>query len=91
MRNILPSAKKVPDTICLKGSSLANLYGLPKTHKRKSAMGAILSAIATYMLAKLLDKKLKPPSINKYTISVPLNFLTSSIERNRRWRNSCLV
>ena len=33
VRRILP--KQIADTVCLKGSRLAHLYGLPKTHKEK--------------------------------------------------------
>ncbi|CAB4043775.1 Hypothetical predicted protein, partial [Paramuricea clavata] len=57
-------------------SRLAQLYGLPKTHKPKLAMRPILSATGTYnfMLAKWLDEKLKPISINEFTVSDPLRF-----------------
>ena len=46
-------------------------YGLPKTHKKVLSVRPILSATATYNypLAKWLDNKLKPLSINKYTIT----------------------
>lgn len=69
VRRILP--KEIADTVCQKGSRLAHLYGLPKTHKERLAMRPILSATGTYnyALAKWLDEKLKPLSINKYTIS----------------------
>jgi hypothetical protein len=74
VRQILP--KEVADAICPKGSRLAHLYGLPKTHKPKLAMRLILSATGTYnfMLAKWLDEKLKPISINEFTVSDPLRF-----------------
>ena len=74
MRQILP--KDVADIICPKGSRLAHLYGLPKTHKPELAMRPILSATGTYnfKLAKWLDEKLKPISINEFTISDPLRF-----------------
>ena len=54
-RRILP--KHIADTVCLKGSRLAHLYGLPKTHKERLAMRPILSATGTYnyTLAKWLD------------------------------------
>ncbi|XP_068717028.1 uncharacterized protein [Montipora capricornis] len=54
-----------------KGSSLAHLYGLPKTHKPQLSMRPILSAVGTYNynLAKWLEEKLKPLSINNHTIS----------------------
>ena len=74
IRKILP--KEIADSICPKGSRLAHLYGLPKTHKPQLAMRPILSASGTYnfKLAKWLDEKLKPLSINKYTVSDPLKF-----------------
>ena len=46
VRRILP--KHIADTVCLKGSRLAHLYGLPKTHKERLAMRPILSATGTY-------------------------------------------
>ena len=60
VRRILP--KHIADTVCLKGSRLAHLYGLPKTHKERLAMRPILSATGTYnyTLAKWLNEKLKP-------------------------------
>ncbi|CAB4015534.1 Hypothetical predicted protein, partial [Paramuricea clavata] len=72
VRKILP--KEIADSICQKGSRLAHLYGLPKTHKPQLAMRPILSATGTYnfKLAKWLDEKLKFLSINKYTVSDPL-------------------
>ena len=74
VRNILP--KDIADDICPKGSRLAHLYGLPKTHKSKLAMRPILSASETYnyKLAKWLDDKLKPLSVNKFTITDPSKF-----------------
>ena len=64
------------DSICPKGSRLAHLYGLPKTHKPRLGMRPILSATGTYnyKLAKWLDEKLKSLSINEYTVSDPLKF-----------------
>ena len=69
VRRILP--KHIADTVCLKGSRLAHLYGLPKTHKERLAMRPILSATETYnyTLAEWLDEKLKPLSVNNHTIS----------------------
>lgn len=69
VRKILP--KEIADSVCQKGSRLAHLYGLPKTHKEKLSMRPILSATGTYnyALAKWLDEKLKPLSVNRYTIS----------------------
>jgi hypothetical protein len=51
--------------------SLAHLYGLPKTHKKKLAMRPMLSATGMYnfKLAKWLDEKLKPLSVNDHTVS----------------------
>ena len=64
-------AKTIADSVIQKGSRLAHLYGLPKTHRKKLAMRPILSATGTYnyKLAKWLDEKLKPLSVNDHTIS----------------------
>jgi len=69
VQRILP--KVSADSVIQKGSRLAHLYGLPKTHKKKLAMRPILSAAGTYnyKLAKWLDEKLKPLSINDHTVS----------------------
>ena len=74
MRKILP--KEMADSVCKKGSHLAHLYSLPKTHKTTREMRPILSATGTYnyALAKWLDEKLKPLSTNEYTISDVFNF-----------------
>ena len=59
------------DSPCPKGSRLAHLYGLPKTHKPELSMRPILSATITYnnyALAKWLKGKLKPLSTNAYII-----------------------
>ena len=74
VRRILP--KEIADTVCLKGSRLTHLYGLPKTHKKNLSVRPILSSTATYNypLAKWLDDKLKTLSINNYTISDTLMF-----------------
>ena len=72
---ILPHA--VARSLCPTGSRLAHLYGLPKTHKEKLAMRPILSATNTYnyALAKWLDNKLKPLSLNQYTVTEILDFV----------------
>ena len=74
VRKILP--KHVADSVCEKRSRLAHLYGLPKTHKQRLAMRPILSATGTYnyVLAKWLDEKLKPLSVNKYTVTDVFQF-----------------
>jgi hypothetical protein len=77
VERILPKA--VAGTVVQNGSRLAHLYGLPKTHKRQLAMRPILSATGTYnyKLAKWLDEKLKPLSVNDHTISDVFNFVDS--------------
>ena len=74
VRRILP--KSMADSLVQKGSRLAHLYGLPKTHKEKLAMRPILSATGTYnyKLAKWLDEKLKPLSTNEHTIGDIFSF-----------------
>ncbi|KAL9952276.1 hypothetical protein ACROYT_G039506 [Oculina patagonica] len=64
VRRILP--KQIADLVIQKGSRLAHLYGLPKTHKKQLAVRPILSATGTYnyKLTKWLDEKLKPLSLN---------------------------
>ena len=68
VRKILP--KPIADTVCRKGSRLAHLYGLPKTHKQQLSMRPILSSTGTYnfALAKWLEEKLKTLSLNQHTI-----------------------
>ena len=68
VHKILP--KQMADSLSPKGSRLANLYGLPKTHKPVLSMCSILSATGTYnfKLAKWLDKKLKPLATNAHTV-----------------------
>ena len=68
VRKILP--KPIADTVCRKGSRLAHLYGLPKTHKQQLSMRPILSSTGTYnfALAKWLEEKLKPLSLNQHAI-----------------------
>ena len=69
VRRILP--KPIANTVRPTGSRLAHLYGLPKTHKDRLAMRSILSATQTYnyTLAKWLYTKLKPLSLNRYTVT----------------------
>ena len=59
-----------------KGSWIAHLNGLPKTHKEKLAMCPILSATGTYnyKLAKWLDEKVKPLSSNDHTVGDMFSF-----------------
>ena len=80
------------DSVCKKGSRLAHLYGLPKTHKTTLAMRPILSATGTYnyALAKWLDEKLKPLSTNEYTISDVFNF-AEEIQHFKLDKNGFLV
>ena len=82
---VLP--KPIADSIRPKGSRLAHLYGLPKTHKEQLAMRPILSATHTYnyALAKWLDEKLKPLSCNQYTVTDTFEFVNEvqSLELNR--------
>ena len=74
LREILP--KNIADSLCAKGSRLAHLYGLPKIHKANLSMRPILSATGTYNynLAKWLEEKLKPLSVNEYTITDAISF-----------------
>ena len=74
IRKILP--KPVAATLCPTSSRLAHLYGLPKTHKPTLSIRPILSATKTYNydLAKWLEEKLKPLSINEYTITDTFKF-----------------
>ena len=61
------------DTVRPTGSKLVHLYSLPKTHKDRLAMRPILSATKTHnyydALAKWLDTKLKPLSLNRYKVT----------------------
>jgi len=79
--------KPIANSIRPKGSRLAYLYGLPKTHKAQLAMRPILSATHTYnyALAKWLDEKLKPLSFNQYTVTDTFEFVNEvqSVEINR--------
>ena len=69
LHQILP--EEIANSLSPKSSRLAHLYGLPKTHKATLSMRPILSATGTYNynLAKWLEQKLKPLSINEYTIT----------------------
>ena len=75
VRRILP--KDIAESVSPSGSRLAHLYGLPKTHKEKLAVRPILSATSTYnyALAKWLDNKLKPLSLNRYTVTDIFDFV----------------
>ena len=74
VRRILP--KTIADSVSPSGSRLAHLHGLPKTHKEQLAMKPILSATDTYNypLAKWLDEKLKPLSLNHYAVTDIFDF-----------------
>ena len=74
VKKILP--KPIANSLIQKGSRLAHLYGLPKTHKTKLAVRPILSATGTYnyKIAKWLDEKLKPLYVNDQTINYILLF-----------------
>ena len=69
VHKILP--KQTADSLSPKGSRLAHLYGLPKTHKPVLSMRPILSATGTYnfKLAKWLDEKLKALATNAHTVN----------------------
>ena len=62
-------------------SGLAHLYGLPKAHKKQLAMRLILSATGTYhwKLAKWLDEKLKPLSVNDHTTVIEIFLLADDV------------
>ena len=68
--------QEIATSLSPKSSRLAHLYGLPKTHKAKLSMRPILSATGTYNfnLAKWLEEKLKPLSVNEYTITDVFEF-----------------
>ena len=74
VKKILP--KPIADSLIQKGSRLAHLYGLPKTHKTNLVVHPILSATVAYnyKLAKWLDEKLKPLSVNDHTINDIFSF-----------------
>jgi len=75
VRRIPP--KGIAESVSPSGSRLAHLYGLPKTHKEKLAVRPILSATSTYnyALAKWLDNKLKPLSLNQHTVTDIFDFV----------------
>ena len=64
VKKILPTP--IAASLIQKGSRLAHLYGLPKTHRTKLAVRPILSVTGTYnyKLANWLDEKLKPLPFN---------------------------
>ena len=68
LHQILP--EEMANSLSKESSRLAHLYSLHKTHKATLSMRPILSATGTYNynLAKWLEEKLKPVSINVYTI-----------------------
>ena len=74
LHRILP--QEIATSLSPKSSRLAHLYGLPKTHKANLSMRPILSATGTYIfnLAKWLEEKLKPLSVNEYTITDVFDF-----------------
>ena len=75
LHQVLP--EKLAESLSPKGSRLAHLYGLPKTHKPTLSMCPILSASGTYnhKLAKWLEEeKLKPLSVNQYINDDALGF-----------------
>ena len=74
MQRILP--KPIADLLIQKGSWLAHLYGVPKTHKKKLAVRPILSATGTYNYKRVqwIDEKLKPLSINDQTVNDIFSF-----------------
>ena len=74
LHEILP--QNIADSLSPKGSRLAHLYGLPKIHKADLSMRPILSATGTYNynLAKWLEERLKPLSVNDFTITDAIRF-----------------
>ena len=74
LHRILP--QEIAISLSPKSSRLAHLYGLPKTHKANLSMRLILSATGTYNfnLAKWLEEKVKPLSVNEYTITDVFDF-----------------
>ena len=63
--------EEIANLLSPKISRLTHLYGLPKTHNATQGMRPILSATQTYNdnLAEWLEEKLKPLSINEYTVT----------------------
>ena len=74
LHQILP--EDIATSLSPKSLRLAHLYGLPKTHKAKLSITPILSATGTcnFNLAKWLEEKLKPFSVNEYTITDAFEF-----------------
>ena len=68
--------ENIATSLSPKSLRLAHLYGLPKTHKTKLSMTPILSATGTcnFNLVKWLEEKLKPLSVNEYTITDAFEF-----------------
>ena len=75
LHQILPD--DIASSLSPKSSRMAHLYGLPKIHKAKLSMRPILSATGTYNynLAKWLEEKLKPLSVNEYTNADAFEFV----------------
>lgn len=69
LHQILP--EEIANSLSPKSSTLTHLYGLPKTHKASIRMRPTLAATGTYSynLAKCLEQKLKPLSLNENTIA----------------------
>ena len=76
VKRILPN--NIADPLTPKGSRLAHLYGLPKTHKAQLSVSVrpIMSATDTYnfKLAKWLEEKFKPLSLNQHTVTDVFSF-----------------
>lgn len=74
LHQILP--EDIATSLSPQSLRLAHLYGLPKTHKAKLSITPILSATGTcnFNLAKWLEEKLKPFSVNEYTITDAFEF-----------------
>ena len=72
---------------------MVHLYGFPKTYKSKLAMRSNLSATETYnrKLAKWLDDKLKPLSVNKFTIIDPVIKFAEELREQVIGENELLV
>ncbi|XP_078384145.1 uncharacterized protein LOC144666620 [Oculina patagonica] len=90
LHEILPD--EIAKSLSPKSSRLAHLYGLPKTHKATLSVRPILSATGTYNynLAKWLEEKLKPLSMNKHTITDAFSF-SDEIRTVQMGENDILV
>ncbi|XP_022808952.1 uncharacterized protein LOC111345930 [Stylophora pistillata] len=68
--------QNIADSLSPKGSRPAHLCGLLKTHKANLSMRPILSETGTYdyNLSKWLEEKLKPLSMNDFTITDAIRF-----------------